>query len=109
MSRRILYCHCAFERIIEPAVKERVLAALTEADVAFDAVPDLCALSARKDPTLRELAGEGELLVAACFPRAVRWLFHAAGAPLDEARTEVINLRELPADEAVVRLLREAR
>jgi len=31
--------------------------------------------------------------IAACYPRAVRWLFSAAGAPLDADRAQIFNMR----------------
>ena len=47
---------------------------LAASDVEFEAVPDLCEMSARRDPRLAELASAGSLRIAACFPRAVRGL-----------------------------------
>jgi hypothetical protein len=38
--------------------------------------------------------------IAACYPRAVKWLFAAAGSPLAANQTEVVNLRALSAGEA---------
>ena len=55
-ARRILYCHCAYARVVPPEVKAEVLAKLAASDVEFDAVPDLCELSARRDPALKKLA-----------------------------------------------------
>jgi hypothetical protein len=90
---RILYCHCAFAKVVPADVKAAVLAGLSRADVEFDAVPDLCEMSARNDPRLRDLAAQQPLHVAACFPRAVRWLFAAAGAELAPGTTRVWNMR----------------
>lgn len=101
----ILYCHCAFAKIIAPPVKEAVLKELVESGVPFEAVPDLCEMSARKDPSLKRLQESGPLKIAACYPRAVEWLFHAAGTPLDPEQTEVLNMREEKAEEIVHRLL----
>ena len=95
-NRRILYCHCAYARVVPVEVKQEVLAKLAESDLTFDAVPDLCEMSARRDPKLKELADGGPVQIAACYPRAVKWLFAAAGAPLPEA-VEVLNMREQPA------------
>lgn len=107
-SHRILYCHCKHAKVIAPEVKEGVLKALCESGAAFDAVPDLCEMSARKDPALERLATEGELRIAACYPRAVRWLFHAAGAPLPDEGVEILNMRENNAQEVVPLLLNGA-
>ena len=97
---RILYCHCQYAQVLPKEVKEGVLQKLCEADVPFEAVADLCELSARRDPLLKEIASGGAVKIAACFPRAVKWLFSAAGAPLDASSTEVCNLRVLPTDTA---------
>ena len=103
-SPRILYCHCAFAKVVPHEVKTAVLNGLTRADVEFDAVPDLCEMAARGDPRLRELAGKGPLMIAACYPRAVKWLFAAAGAQLKEQTVRVWNMRVEPADAIVAGL-----
>ncbi|MFO0808601.1 MAG: hypothetical protein U0746_08260 [Gemmataceae bacterium] len=95
---RVLYCHCAYANVVPKAVKEEVLRRLTESGMPFDAVPDLCEMSARKDPALAELAAEGPVKIVACYPRAVKWLFDAAGVPLAMDRTEVLNMRTDTAD-----------
>lgn len=100
----ILFCNCTYAQVIDPAVKATVLRRLCDSGRSFEAVADLCEMSARKDPALKRLAG-GDVKIAACFPRAVKWLFASAGAPLDGARTEVLNMRELAAEPVVERLL----
>jgi hypothetical protein len=102
---RILYCHCAYAKVVPPAVKAAVLDGLTHADVEFDAVPDLCEMAAQGDPRFRELAGKAPLGIAACYPRAVKWLFASAGAPLPEHNVRVWNMRTEPADVVVNGLL----
>jgi Pyruvate/2-oxoacid:ferredoxin oxidoreductase delta subunit len=98
---RVLYCHCANAKVIPAATKAAVLEGLNEAHVEFEAVPDLCEMAARGDTRLRELSSASALTVAACYPRAVKWLFASAGAPVPEATTTVWNMRvETP--EAVV-------
>ena len=54
-------------------------------------------MSARQDPRLAELAA-GPLRMAACYPRAVRGLFEAAGCPLPES-AQILNMRTDPADQ----------
>jgi hypothetical protein len=90
---RILYCHCAYAKVVPPEVKTAVLNGLSEANVEFDAVPDLCEMSARGDPRLRELAAGESLHIAACYPRAVKWLFASAGAALPDHTVRVWNMR----------------
>jgi heterodisulfide reductase subunit A-like polyferredoxin len=98
---RILYCNCSYAKVVPNEVKEEVLRKLCASGVAFDAVADLCDMSARKDPALKKLVESGAVRIAACYPRAVRWLFHAAGTPLPKEGVEVLNMREQTA-EAVV-------
>jgi hypothetical protein len=64
----------------------------------------LCEMAARKDPALKRLASGSCVKIAACYPRAVKWLFASAGAPLDPAKTEVLNMRESPAPQVLERL-----
>jgi hypothetical protein len=90
---RILYCHCNYAQVVPKDVKEAVLKQLCESGAAFEAVADLCEMSARRDPALQRLAEGGAVKIAACFPRAVKWLFAAAQAPLPLAGTEVLNMR----------------
>ena len=103
-SPGILYCNCTYAQVIDPAVKAAVLRALCDSGKSFEAVADLCEMSARKDPALKRLAAGGDVKIAACYPRAVKWLFAASGAPLEADRTEVLNLRELAAPQVCERL-----
>lgn len=60
----LLYCHCQYAQAVPPAVKEGVLKGLCQAGQPFEAVPDLCELSARRDPSLQRLASTGPLKIA---------------------------------------------
>ena len=102
---RILYCHCAYAEILPPQVKREVRQALRESGLSYDAVLDLCELAARKAPLLAELAGAARLTIAACHPRAVKWLFAAGGAPLRDEGVEYLDMREISAEQ----LLRSIR
>lgn len=102
---RLLYCHCAYAKVVPPEVKEKVLDTLSASGVAFDAVPDLCEMSARRDPALQELAQGGALKIAACYPRAVTWLFSAADAPLPAEGVEILNMRVESAETVIAALL----
>lgn len=107
LPAKILYCRCAFAQAVPEATKNAVLEGLCESGVSFESVADLCEMSARKDARLAEiLAGDEPVRIAACYPRAVKWLFHHAGTPLpDDGRVEVLNMRDTPADEIVSTLL----
>lgn len=99
-GRRLLYCHCAYAKVVPKTVKNEVLERLGDSDKDFEAVPDLCEMSARKDPALADYAQDPKLSIVACYPRSVRWLFHAAGHQLNE-KVELLNMRESSADELV--------
>ena len=105
---RILYCRCAYAQVVPAAVKDDVLNRLAESGAAFDAVADLCEMSARRDPALKELTGDGaEVRIAACYPRAVKWLFNAAGVPINEQLVQIRNMRTESAEQVVDALLSE--
>jgi hypothetical protein len=101
---RILFCNCTYAQVVPPEVKAAVLKKLCDSGVAFDAVADLCEMSARHDPALKQLAEGGAVKIAACYPRAVKWLFAAAQSPLPLDATEVLNMRVDTADDVVTAL-----
>ena len=104
---RILYCHCAFARVVPVEVRNAVLARLAESPVEFEAVPDLCEMSARRDPRLVELSSAASLRIAACFTRAVYGLFEAAGAKLAPS-VQILNMRTETAAAVADQLLAES-
>jgi hypothetical protein len=107
---RILYCHCAYAKVVPDDVKNEVLRRLAESGVAFDAVADLCELSAKRDPSLKQLV-EGvsetgtQLRLAACYPRALKWLFNAANVDWPATGLDVANMRTETAEQVVQVLL----
>ena len=105
---RILFCHCNYAQVVPDEVKNSVLEGLCKSGQAFDAVADLCEMAARRDPALKRLAaGESPVKIAACYPRAVKWLFGGCQAPLNAEHTEVVNMRELNAEDATNTVLNE--
>ena len=101
-NARVLYCHCAFAQVVPPDVKSAVLEQLSASGTSFEAVPDLCEMTARRDPALAQMVTDGVTIVA-CYPRAVRWMFNAAGHPLPEG-THILNMREAAAPEILAAL-----
>ena len=106
---KILYCRCAYAQIVPDEVKNEVLEKLCESGTPFECVSDLCEMSARKDPQLNHLLeGDQPVKIAACYPRAVKWLFNSAGVPFPEdegSSVEVLNMRKQTADEILKTLL----
>lgn len=103
---KILYCNCTYAKVVPADVKQEVLRQLSDSGQAFDAVADLCDMSARRDPALQKIAGGGCTKIAACYPRSVKWLFHAAGVALPKKDVTVLNMREDSAATVVKELLK---
>ena len=102
---RILYCHCAYAKVVPQETKAAVLEGLAQSGADFEAVPDLCEMSARRDPRLQELAAGSPLRIAACYPRAVKWLFAAAGSNLESSEVVICNMRTQPAGDVIQQVL----
>jgi hypothetical protein len=107
-SARVLYCHCAYAKIVPPEVKQQVLAGLAASETEWDSVPDLCEMSARRDAHVATLIPGGELRIAACYPRVVRSLFQAAGWLLPP-ETLILNMRTEAPERVLSGLLEEDR
>ena len=88
----LLYCHCAHAQVVPAATKQAVLEGLARSGQRFEAVADLCEMSARKDPSLARHIAQPGVQIIACHRRAVHWLLHAAGSTLP-AETVVHNMR----------------
>jgi hypothetical protein len=101
---RIVYCHCAYAQVVPADVKQDVLRRLTESGTSFDAVADLCEMAARRDPWLEGVASQGPTHIVACYPRAVKWLFSSAGAPLPEQGIRILNMRTDSAEDIAAAL-----
>ena len=54
--------------------------------------------------TLQRLADGAAVKIAACYPRAVKWLFHAAKADLPIDGAEILNMRTQTAAEVTAAL-----
>ena len=100
----VLFCNCAYYDLVSDDKKTRVIKALQDASVSFEAVPDLCALAAKKDESLKRFADNTSLKIIACFPRTIKWLFNRADAPIDSKNVQVLNMRTQSADDIVAAL-----
>ncbi|MCZ6599816.1 MAG: hypothetical protein O7F11_02610 [Acidobacteria bacterium] len=102
---RVVYCNCTYAKVVPEDVKTEVLTRLSQSGAAFDAVADLCEMSARKDPALERIAAAGPVRIIACYPRAVHGLFRAAQAPLAGEQVEIFNMRVAAAVDIVRKAL----
>ena len=87
----VLLCRCAQAKVLPEPSLQAARQNLRQAGVEFCEVADLCALAQNRDPRLPTFATADSTIVA-CHPRAVHWLFAAAGAPLAPG-VRLINLR----------------
>jgi len=101
----VVFCSCAYYETIPGAVKERLFGSLCDAGIVVEAVADLCGMAANRHPRLRHWAQAEPLSIVACFPRAVRWLFEAAGTPLNLERTRLFNMRTQSPEEILNTIL----
>jgi NAD-dependent dihydropyrimidine dehydrogenase PreA subunit len=104
---QVLFCGCAHYEIIPRQTREEISAALSRAGLVVEAVSDLCGLAACRDPRLQEWTQSPSLAVVACFPRAVRWLFHAAGVPSLDGRVRFFNMRTQTPEEIIQELMKD--
>jgi NAD-dependent dihydropyrimidine dehydrogenase PreA subunit len=95
---RVLYCNCSYSNIIPAETKQEVQSALLKSGMDIIAVPDLCGMAAQHDPELEHIAASESLIIVACYPRAVRWLFNAANVSLPET-VKILNMRVQSIDE----------
>jgi len=105
---RVLYCRCAHAQVVPGDVKDAVLDGLARSSAAFEMVPDLCEMAARRDGQLADIARAVDparpLHIVACWPRAVRGLFHLADARLPDAGVEILNMRAESAADLLARV-----
>ena len=102
----ILYCRCAYAQVVPTGVKNEVLSKLCDSEATFETVSDLCEMAAHRDPRLQAIAACKGLRIAACYPRAVKGLFHQAGSPLPED-AQILNMRTDKAEDIAEKLLAE--
>ena len=105
---RILFCNCAYSDVIPKDVRAEVLDGLFSSGVRFDAVSDLCGLAGEGAASLKALVEASDLRIAACYPRAVRWLFHSAAADLPAQSVKMLNMRTLTPKQVLTALLEGA-
>ncbi len=101
----VVFCSCAHYETIPQTTKQQIFDSLRDADIAVEAVADLCGMAANRHPRLRHWAQAEQLSIIACFPRAIQWLFKAAGVPLNLERTHLLNMRTQSVEEIVDAIL----
>ncbi len=106
--KQVLYCHCAYSDVVPQEVKDAVLGYLSTSGLPVHAVSDLCQRVAGKDPLLEQISRGESVTIVACYSRTVKWLFHAAGAPLSEQAVTILNMRTDSAESIIESLRAES-
>lgn len=97
-----MVCRCANRQdVIPPHTREALENSLRESGVLL--VDDLCGLAAENSPLLAEFAAQTGAVVVACYARAVRALFAAAGCTLAEDAS-IYNARTTEAGEILAQI-----
>ena len=96
----VIVCQCKNAGLISQEVLSDTLDVLHKTDRDVCCVDDLCALAAAGDDRLARWADDSELVVLACYPRAVKALFAHAKASLSDS-ANVVNLRAGQSPEGV--------
>ena len=108
-TANILVCACQFSKVLPAPTVRLVLEALESSGTEFCVVDDLCRMAAQRDGQLDQFARNGSIAIAACFPRAVKWLFDAAGAALPEENVNILNMRTRSPESIIKELIDPAK
>jgi len=104
MSKNVFFCNCGAKLISD----DRMLAIkkyLTLELYPFTEISDLCGCSVdRKSETHDQFLATEEVLIIACFPRAVRLLLENCGIDHQSLKISFINFRELSDDQIFIRI-----
>lgn len=103
----ILYCKCDGNEQVDLATKDKIAGFLAESGLEYAEVADFCEQVASTALLIEELNAKSSLTVIACFPRALEWLFYAAGIGIEGKNITYFNLREQDADTVINELKKQ--
>jgi len=103
-TTNILLCRCEHFNVVPAETLSAVRDALTHMACDVTEVGDLCGLAAARDERLARLVASAPAAVVACYPRAVKWLFAAAGVPLNGQGVQLLNMRVQSPEEIIAAL-----
>lgn len=95
MSRKVIFCKCG-ANLLDSARSARLSEYLQQSGQPFAEISDLCGTAVdRKRETRGLLLSADQILIVACFPRAVKLLLENCGIDLHSLNCNFINFREL--------------
>lgn len=103
----IILCRCVHYELVEQNKLLQICRAVKESGQMHAVVDDLCGLAVSHGSQLHEIVKHENITVVACYPRAVKALFTAAGIDISKGFS-ILNMRELTAAEIESELLSRA-
>lgn len=94
MNKKIVLCNCG-GKLIESHRLAEISEYLEQQEISVLRISDLCgACATQKDETRRQLTFDDEIMMIACYPRAVKLLLNEAGIETESRPFTYLNFRE---------------
>ena len=94
MNKRIVFCNCG-GKLVESHRLNEISGYSNQEGIPFVKISDLCGACATQKDEIRNLINiDGEILMIACYPRAVRLLLNESGIDTETRSFTYINIRE---------------
>ena len=95
MGKKVIFCNCG-AKLISPERLDEIAQYLKQMGIPFVQISDLCGCSVTRKKEIFEIFGpDGEFMIIACYPRAVRLLLENCGVNYSTERFKHLNFREL--------------
>jgi NAD-dependent dihydropyrimidine dehydrogenase PreA subunit len=92
MNKKIIYCNCQ-GNILDLRKSEAIENCLQSIDIPSLKVSDLCSICSTQKEKAREIFSSDEIMIIACYPRAVKLLLDYAGVNAESKKFHVVNFR----------------
>jgi len=101
----VLFCSCEGRNFVPADVNEAVISGLHANGIKISSVPDLCGIAATRMGELKNMLDKADrILIIACYPRAIKWLFNLSGIQWNPATMNVLNMRKENSDTILGRI-----
>ncbi len=95
MTKKVVFCNCGGKLIGDERLVD-ISAYLKQMDHPFDEISDLCGCAVEKKEEIRLLySSVDQIMIIACYPRAVKRLFEFCGIDNPRSNLSYLNIREL--------------
>jgi NAD-dependent dihydropyrimidine dehydrogenase PreA subunit len=104
MGKKVFFCNCGAKLIGKDRL-ELISEYLKQSENSFVEISDLCGCSVDKKSEIHDLFLTGdEILIIACYPRAVKLLLENSGIDHKKLKSDFLNFRELNNDQIFSRI-----